>query len=128
MLIKEGYSSELDDLKASVKDAVEWIARLEHEERERTGINNLKVGFNKVFGYYLEITKSNYDRIPDDYIRKQSLKNAERFITPELKQQEGLVLNAEVKINDLEYRLFDELRKELQGYIQPSLLYKDFEK
>lgn len=115
-VIKEGYSSELDDLKASVKDAVEWIARLEHEERERTGINNLKVGFNKVFGYYLEITKSNYDRIPDDYIRKQSLKNAERFITPELKQQEGLVLNAEVKINDLEYRLFDELRKELQGY------------
>ena len=66
---------------------MEWIARLEHEERERTGINNLKVGFNKVFGYYLEITKSNYDRIPDDYIRKQSLKNAERFITPELKQQ-----------------------------------------
>ncbi|MDO4394194.1 MAG: DNA mismatch repair protein MutS [Bacillota bacterium] len=116
-IIKRGFSDELDQLKDSISDAQNWIASLENTERERTGIKNLKVGYNKVFGYYLEVTRSYYDMIPDNYIRKQTLANAERFITPELKETERLVLNAESKINDLEYRLFTELRESLQKHI-----------
>ena len=118
-LIKDGYSQELDDLKFSIKDGKHWIANLENSERERTGIKNLKVGYNKVFGYYLEITKSYYDMIPDNYIRKQTLANAERFITPELKEMENLVLNAETKINQMEYDLFADVRKQIEAYIEP---------
>ncbi|MBC6679173.1 DNA mismatch repair protein MutS [Zhenpiania hominis] len=117
-LIKEGYSEELDDLKFSIRDAQNWIAQLENSERERTGIKNLKVGFNKVFGYFLEITKSYYDMIPDNYVRKQTLTNCERFITPELKEMENLVLNAEVKINQMEYELFTAVREEIQQHIR----------
>jgi len=117
-LIKDGYSQELDALKDSIRDAQNWIAGLEQSERERTGIKNLKVGFNKVFGYYLEVTRSYYDLIPDNYIRKQTLANCERFITPELKETERLVLNAEAKINQMEYDLFVELRKTLQSSIR----------
>ena len=117
-IIKEGYSEELDQLKFSIKDAQLWIANLEGTERERTGIKNLKVGFNKVFGYYLEITKSYYDMIPENYIRKQTLTNAERFITPELKEMESLVLNAEAKINQMEYELFTEIREQIQAHIR----------
>lgn len=117
-VIKEGYSAELDELKDSIKDAQLWIAQLEGKERERTGIKNLKVGFNKVFGYYLEITKSYYDMIPDNYIRKQTLTNAERFITPELKEMESLVLNAETKINLMEYELFTDVRNQIQAHIR----------
>lgn len=116
-LIKPGYSEELDKLKYSIADGQLWIANLEESERERTGIRNLKVGFNKVFGYYLEITKSFYDRIPENYIRKQTLTNCERFITPELKEMETLVLNAEVKINRMEYELFTALREEISTHI-----------
>ncbi len=117
-VIKEGYSVELDELKDSIKDAQQWIAQLEGKERERTGIKNLKVGFNKVFGYYLEITKSYYDMIPENYIRKQTLTNAERFITPELKEMEALVLNAETKINLMEYELFTDVRNKIQEHIR----------
>ncbi len=117
-IIKEGYSAELDELKYSIKDAQQWIAQLEGKERERTGIKNLKVGFNKVFGYYLEITKSYYDMIPENYIRKQTLTNAERFITPELKEMESLVLNAETKINQMEYELFTDIRNQIQTHIR----------
>ncbi len=117
-VIKEGYSAELDELKDSIKDAQLWIAQLEGKERERTGIKNLKVGFNKVFGYYLEITKSYYDMIPENYIRKQTLTNAERFITPELKEMENLVLNAETKINLMEYELFTDVRNQIQAHIR----------
>lgn len=117
-VIKEGYSEELDELKFSIKDAQAWIANLEGSERERTGIKNLKVGFNKVFGYYLEITKSYYDQIPENYIRKQTLANAERFITPELKEMESLVLNAEAKINQMEYELFIGIREQIQSHIR----------
>ena len=117
-LIKEGYSKELDDLKFSIKDAKQWIANLENTERERTGIKKLKVGFNRVFGYYLEVTRSNYDDVPDNYIRKQTLANCERFITPELKDMESIVLNAEGKINQLEYELFSEIRNIIQGHIK----------
>lgn len=117
-LIKPGFSTDLDGLKASIKDAQDWIAGLETSERERTGIKNLKVGYNKVFGYYLEVTKSYFDLIPDNYIRKQTLTNCERFITPELKETERLVLNAESKINQMEYDLFTEIRQKLQAYIK----------
>lgn len=115
-LIKDGYSADLDELKNSIKDAQSWIAGLELAERERTGIKNLKVGYNKVFGYYLEVTRSYYDMIPDNYIRKQTLANCERFITPELKETERLVLNAEAKINQMEYQLFLDIRQQLQGF------------
>ncbi|MDD6881907.1 MAG: DNA mismatch repair protein MutS [Firmicutes bacterium] len=117
-LIKDGYSDELDSLKYSIKDAKEWISNLETTERERTGIKNLKVGYNRVFGYYLEVTRSFFDLIPDNYIRKQTLANAERFITPELKEMEGLVLNAEAKINQMEYELFTSLREYIEGFIK----------
>lgn len=116
-LIRPGYSRELDDMKHSIKDGQAWIAGLEGTERERTGIKNLKVGFNKVFGYYIEVTKSNLDMVPENYIRKQTLANCERYITPELKEVESVVLNAEAKINQLEYELFAELRKTVEGYI-----------
>lgn len=118
-LIQSGYSEELDSLKASIYEAQQWIAGLENIERERTGISNLKVGYNRVFGYYIEITRSKYDMVPDNYIRKQTLVNAERFITPELKEMEGLVLHAEAKINQLEYEIFQDLRNEIKGYIDP---------
>ena len=116
-LIKEGYSNDLDEMKLSIKDGQLWISSLEGKERERTGIKNLKVSFNKVFGYYIEVTKSNYDLIPDNYIRKQTLVNCERFITPELKEVESLVLNAETKINQMEYELFVDLKIQIQEYI-----------
>lgn len=117
-LIKEGYSEELDNLRLSIKDGQTWIAELEGKERERTGIKNLKVRFNKVFGYYIEITKANLDMAPENYIRKQTLVNAERFITPELKEMESLVLNAEAKINQMEYEIFTEVRNRISGYIE----------
>lgn len=116
-LIKEGYSEELDALKDSIKDGKFWISNLEASERERTGIKNLKVGYNKVFGYYLEVTRSYYDMIPENYIRKQTLANAERFITPELKDMESLVLNAEAKINQMEYEIFTGVREHIESYI-----------
>ena len=117
-IIKKGYSDELDELKDSIYDAQQWIANLEGSERERTGIKNLKVGYNKVFGYYLEVTRSYYEMVPENYIRKQTLANAERYITPELKEMEGLVLNAEAKINKMEYDLFSQLRAEIEKHIK----------
>ncbi len=117
-LIKAGFSEELDQLNFSIKDGKAWISNLESTERERTGIKNLKVGYNRVFGYYLEVTKSYFDLIPENYIRKQTLANAERFITPELKEMENLVLNAQTKINQLEYELFLSVRDHVQQYIE----------
>lgn len=116
-IITEGYSEELDQMKFSIKDAKAWIAELEQKEKERTGITHLKVGYNKVFGYYIEISKSNLEQTPDEYIRKQTLVGKERFITPKLKEMEGLVLNAETKINKLEYEIFTKLRSEIENYI-----------
>jgi len=109
-IIKDGYSSDLDIIKDSVKDSRLWIAGLEQSEKNRTGIKNLKVGYNKVFGYYIEVSKGQTDLVPENYIRKQTLVNGERYITPELKNAENIVLNAQVKINELEYKLFNELR------------------
>ena len=109
-IIKDGYNQELDELRAIVKDVKGWIAGLQRKERERTGISSLRIGYNKVFGYYIEVTKPNLHLVPEDYIRKQTLVNAERFITPDLKEQEAKILNAQDRINDLEYELFCEVR------------------
>ncbi len=105
-MIKKGYNKELDELREMCFDNKSWIAKLELQEKERTGIGSLKVGFNKVFGYYITVSKANLHLVPQNYIRKQTLVNAERFITPELKEKEALILNAEEKINELEYELF----------------------
>ncbi len=108
-VIRPGFSAELDGVNEASKHARDWIANLESVERERTGIKNLKVGYNKVFGYFIEITRSNSTQAPADYIRKQTLVNAERFITPEMKEYEALVLNAEERIREIEGRLFREI-------------------
>ncbi len=108
-IIRKGYSAELDNVLDSSKNAREWIAKLEKNERERTGIKSLKVGFNKVYGYYIEVTKTNTDLVPEEYIRKQTLVNAERYITPELKEYETLVLNAEEHIHEIEGRVFTQV-------------------
>ena len=116
-LIKNGYSSELDKLKASIADAKSWIAGLEASERKRTGIKTIKVGYNKVFGYYLDVSKALADKVPSTYVRKQTLVNNERFITPELKKKEDLVFSAEAKINKLEYDEFRKLRERILPFI-----------
>ncbi len=108
-VIRPGFSEELDGLLRSVREAKEWLASLERREQERTGIKNLKVGYNKVFGYYIEVTKANLSAVPPDYIRKQTLVNAERFITPELKEMETLILNAEERQVEVETRIFREV-------------------
>lgn len=110
-IFKSGYSDKLDELNFSIKDGKAWMASLESIERERTGIKNLKVGFNKVFGYYIDVNKSQIDKVPDSYIRKQTLVNNERYITPKMKEVESVVLNGEEKINKLEAELFEELRQ-----------------
>lgn len=109
-IIKEGFSTELDGLTSIQRNGKSWIANLESTERLRTGISSLRIGFNRVFGYYIEVTKANMHLVPGDYLRKQTLVNAERFITPELKDYEEKVLTAEDKKYDLEYRLFQETR------------------
>ena len=118
-LIKEGYSHELDELKDLRSGGKNFISNFELEEKERTGIKNLKVGFNKVFGYYIEVSKGNLNLITEDmgYIRKQTLTNCERFITPLLKEKEDLILSAEEKIINLEYELFIEIRDKIKKYI-----------
>ncbi len=112
-LINAGYNENLDNMKNQIKDNKEWISSLENIEKAKTRINNLKVGFNSVFGYYIEITKSNLNQVPAHYIRKQTLVNAERYITQELKEKEDIVLTAEEKINELEYELFVNLTQEV---------------
>jgi len=112
-IIRLGYHQEVDQLRKAQKEGKDWIRNLEAKERERTGIKSLKVGFNKVFGYYIEITKSNISLAPDDYQRKQTLSNGERYITPELKEYESLILGAEEKLIDLEYQLFSEIREKI---------------
>ena len=109
-VIREGYHAEVDELRKAAKEGKHWIAALEAKERERTGIESLKVRYNQVFGYYIEITKANLARVPADFIRKQTLVNAERFMTPELKELEERVTGAEVKLLALEQDLFAQLR------------------
>ncbi len=112
-VIRPGYSQELDSVIDASKHARDWIANLEGIEREKTGIKTLKVGYNKVFGYYIEISRGAADKAPESYIRKQTLVNAERFITPQMKEYETLVLNAEERIKEIETRLFREICREL---------------
>ncbi len=121
-VIRGGYSAELDDIHDKSRNARQWVADLERSERERSGIANLKVGYNKVFGYYLEVTNSQLARVPDDYIRKQTLTTGERFITPDLKEYEALILNAQEKIVKLEQELFAALRTQIAEQWSERLL------
>ncbi len=109
-VIRDGFSPELDEMRGLSTNAKDWIANLQKTERERTKISSLKVSYNKVFGYYIDISHANKDKVPDNYIRKQTLVNSERFITPELKEYEDKILNAQENIGNLEYQLFDQVR------------------
>lgn len=111
--IKDGYNPDLDELRSLLKESKNWLAELENRERERTGIKSLKIGYNQVFGYYIEVTKANLNLVPSDYIRKQTLVNAERFITPELKEWENKILHAEDNIKRIEEELFQSLRRKV---------------
>ncbi len=117
-IIKMGYSPEIDELKTAMIDGKTWLVQLEAREREKTGIKGLKVGYNKVFGYYLEVTKSYLSQVPDRYIRKQTLTGGERYITEELKELESKVLGAEEKVVALEYKAFSEIREHIKSQIQ----------
>ncbi len=116
-MIRTGFNEQLDELRDLAKGGKQWIAKYQAEEIERTGISTMKVGFNKVFGYYLEVTAANRNKVPDDYIRKQTLKNQERFITPQLKEYEEKVLRAEDRSKALESELFSELRQLVAGQV-----------
>ena len=118
-IIKEGYNADLDTLKNIRKNGKDYISKFESEERERTGIKNLKVGYNKVFGYYIEVSKGQADNVKEEfgYIRKQTISNSERFITPSLKEKEDMILNAEDKIKELEYSIFLEIKETVSKYI-----------
>ena len=110
-IIKEGYDLELDELRKAASEGKVWLAKLQKQEQERTGIKSLKVKYNKVFGYYIEVSKANLSLVPEDYLRKQTLVNAERFITPELKEMESKILGSEDKSKALEYEVFQNIRK-----------------
>lgn len=116
-IIKDGYFEEVDRLRAAKTDGKSWLAQIESSEREKTGIKNLRIKYNKVFGYYLEVTNSYKDLVPDYYTRKQTLTNAERYITPELKELEETILGAEDKLVQLEYELFRQLRERITGEV-----------
>ncbi|MFN7138589.1 MAG: DNA mismatch repair protein MutS, partial [Limisphaerales bacterium] len=117
-LIREGFDPILDELKKATTEGKNWIAKLQQDEIERTGITSLKVRFNSVFGYFIEVTKSNLDKVPPHYVRKQTIANGERFITPELKEMEGKILGAEERSVKLEYELFQRVREEVLGRLR----------
>jgi len=117
-VIRDGYDDTLDELREVRDGAQDYIAQLQARERERTGIGSLKVGFNKVFGYYLEVTRANLDRVPEDYVRKQTLANSERYFTPELKEWEEKVFDAQDRIAGLEAELFTEVRRTVAGEVE----------
>jgi DNA mismatch repair protein MutS len=114
-LIRDGFDPGLDELRAATRGGKDWIAQLQQEEISKTGIQSLKIRFNSVFGYYIEVTKANLDKVPAHYIRKQTIANGERFITPELKEMEGKILGAEERSVKLEYELFQRVREEVLG-------------
>ena len=116
-IIKKGYNEEVDTLKSASTEGKTWLIQLESDEREKTGIKNLKIGFNKVFGYFIEVTKSYLNLVPDRFIRKQTLTNCERFITEELKELEDKILGSEEKLIDLEYKIFLQVREKLSKEI-----------
>lgn len=116
-MIRDGYNAQLDELRMASREGKGWLAELEARERSATGIDSLKIRYNNVFGYYIEVTKANYAKVPERYVRKQTLANAERFVTDELKQMEGTILGADERSRQLEYELFCHLRDEVAGYI-----------
>jgi DNA mismatch repair protein MutS len=120
-VIKEGFSPELDEIRRNSRQAKQYLASLEQRERQRTGVKSLKVGYNRVFGYYIEISRANLNLVPPDYIRKQTLAEAERFFTPELKEYESLILNAQEKIADLEATIFRQLCQQISAVGEPIL-------
>ncbi len=115
-MIKKGYNEELDELRDISSNSKQWLAAFQQKERDKSGIKSLKIGYNKVFGYYIEVTKANIAQVPEDYIRKQTMTNAERFFTPELKEKESLILSANEKAVALEYELFAKITKTVAGY------------
>jgi DNA mismatch repair protein MutS len=117
-LIRDGFDPALDEARAAMRDGKDWLARLQQDEIQKTGITSLKVRFNSVFGYYIEVTKSNLDKVPAHYVRKQTIANGERFITPELKQMESKILGAEERSTKLEYDLFLRVREEALGALR----------
>ncbi len=117
-LIQKGYNKELDELRNIADHGKDWLLNYQKKEREVSGINSLKISYNKVFGYYLEITNMHKDKVPETYIRKQTLVNAERYITPELKEWEEKILGAEEKINSIEYNIFQEIRERISDHIK----------
>ncbi len=117
-IIKEGFNENIDELRNAKTEGKNWLAALENEDRERTGIKNLRIKYNKVFGYYFEVTNSYKDLVPEDYIRKQTLANAERYTTPRLKELEDTILNAEDKLYSLEYDLFCQIRDTIAAQIE----------
>ncbi|MFW6105359.1 MAG: DNA mismatch repair protein MutS [Chloroflexota bacterium] len=120
-VIKEGFSPELDEIRRNSRQAKQYLAGLEQRERQRTGIKSLKVGYNRVFGYYIEVSRANLELVPSDYIRKQTLAEAERFFTPELKEYESLILNAQEKIADLEAAIFRQLCQQISAVSEQIL-------
>ena len=116
-MIRDGFDSGLDELRTATRGSRDWIAKLQADEIAATGISSLKVRFNSVFGYYIEVTKSNLDRVPAHYHRKQTVANGERFITPELKEMEGKILGAEERSVKLEYEIFQRVREEVLGQL-----------
>ena len=120
-VIRRGFSPDLDEVRDASRNAQDYIARLEQRERERTGIKSLKVGYNKVFGYYIEISNANLGLAPDDYVRRQTLVSGERFITPEMKEYESLILNAQDRIGEMESALFRQACQQAAGYAEPIL-------
>jgi len=120
-VIKEGFSPELDEIRRNSREAKQYLAGLEQRERQRTGIKSLKVGYNRVFGYYIELSRANLNLVPPDYIRKQTLAEAERFFTPELKEYESLILNAQEKIADLEAAIFRQVCQQISAVSEQIL-------
>jgi DNA mismatch repair protein MutS len=117
-IIRDGFSEEVDLLRRAKSDGKDWLAALEEEEKEKTGIKNLRIKYNRVFGYYLEVTNSYQNLVPDYYVRKQTLTNAERYITPKLKELEDMILGAEDKLYSLEYQIYSDLRDSLASQVE----------
>jgi DNA mismatch repair protein MutS len=125
-LIKTGYNAEVDELRSISGDSKSWLSKFEEEEKTRTGIPSLKISFNKVFGYYIEVTNTHLNKVPERYIRKQTLVNAERFVTEELKEKENIIFNAQEKIGALEYKIFSEFRDTFIPHLENLHLVAQF--
>jgi DNA mismatch repair protein MutS len=117
-IIKDGFNAEVDELRNISGNSKSWVDEFINSEKERTGISSMKIGFNKVFGYYIEVTKAHSEKVPDDYVRKQTLVNAERYITEELKKKEEIILGAEGKLGEIEYKIFQDIREKCIPFLE----------